>query len=434
VPIVALTATADKVTRRDIVDKLGLSDPEVFVASFDRPNLSLTVLPGRNRISHILQFVRERRGQSGIVYCLSRKSTEKVAAALGDAGVRADFYHANLSSERRRRVQEDFINDRTEIICATIAFGMGIDKSNVRWVIHYNLPKNIEGYYQEIGRAGRDGMPSDTVLFYSYGDVMTLRKFVEGNQMQVDKLNRMMQYADALICRRKILLSYFSEELSENCGNCDVCSDPPEYFDGTVLAQKALSAVARVDQSEAVGMVIDVLRGSGKREVLHCEYHELSVYGVGKDVSYQDWQQYLLQLIQQGFLEIAYDEGSSLKLTEAAVGVLRGEREVLLVSLSVIERKIEERVRRSKVKPKREGVRDELFEVLRVLRKEIAGEEGVPPYVVFHDKTLAEMAARRPVSEFAMKDVGGVGDVKFERYGGRFIEAIKGFVGGGRPA
>ena len=302
IPVVALTATADKITRRDIVKQLNLSDPKIFIASFDRPNISLSVRPGQKKIQQILDFVKARPNQSGIIYCLSRKNTEKVAEKLNAAGVKAGFYHAGLGAAERSKVQEDFINDNVPVVCATIAFGMGIDKSNVRWVIHHNLPKNIEGYYQEIGRSGRDGVKADTLLFYSFGDVMVLRDIIQNNdseniEVQLSKLERMQQYAESLICRRKILLGYFSETLKEDCGNCDVCKNPPQHFDGTVVAQKALSAIARLKEKVGIRMLIDVLRGSRRQEIFQNEFDKIKTYGAGADISFSDWQHIISQLI-----------------------------------------------------------------------------------------------------------------------------------------
>ena len=280
VPVTAFTATADKLTRKDIVKQLNLDSPEIFVASFDRPNLGIEVRPGQKRLQQIIRFIRQHPDQPGIIYCLSRKSTEDLAEKLRKNGITAGHYHAGMSPQQRMKCQEDFVNDTVPIICATIAFGMGIDKSNVRWVIHYNLPKNIESYYQEIGRAGRDGAPADTLLFYSYGDVMILEEILRKNEssqteLQLAKLNRMREFAEALVCRRVILLNYFSESTEKSCGNCDVCKNPPEYFDGTVLTQKALSAIYRLREQVASNMLINILRGAGRREIFQRNYHKI---------------------------------------------------------------------------------------------------------------------------------------------------------------
>ena len=435
IPVVALTATADKVTRRDIVTQLGLPDPEVFIASFDRPNISLNVKPGQKRIEQILDFIEERPGQSGIVYCLSRKNTETVAAKLLQKGIKADFYHAGLSAKERDKVQEEFINDNVPVVCATVAFGMGIDKSNVRWVIHYNLPQNIEGYYQEIGRAGRDGSQSDALLFYSYKDVTVLRDILNGEESSISeiklaKLDRMMNYADAMQCRRKILLSYFGEDLSEDCGNCDVCKNPPKSFDGTTIAQKALSAVARMKERVGLSMLIDVLRGSRRREILHFGYDKIKTYGMGADISAYDWMDLLRQMIHLGLIEIAYDQNNTLKLTAASREVLFEQRKVQLVRMQEVKEKRAARKTKTKAKAptQRQRVRDELFEVLRQLRREIAVKQGVPPYIVFTDASLEEMAAERPSNEVEMRNISGVGEQKLVKYGKAFLEAIRDFI------
>ncbi len=437
-PIVALTATADKITRRDIAEQLQLSDPQTFLASFDRPNLSLTVKSGQRRIEQIVDFIKQRPNQSGIVYCLSRKSTEELADKLRRHGIPAKHYHAMLPAKERSDVQEDFINDRTPIICATVAFGMGIDKSNVRWVIHYNLPKNLEGYYQEIGRAGRDGVKADTVLFYSLADVNVLRDFIrssdnkEMSEMQLAKLDRMLQYADSLMCRRKMLLNYFGETLEKDCGNCDVCKNPPVQINGTVIAQKALSAVARLQENVGMGLLIDVLRGSSRQEILEKGYDKIKTYGAGRDISLSDWQQYVLQLINSGYLEVAYDQKHVLKLTPASKAVLFEGAPVQLVQPAVVKSRIEERKVEAKAQSEGKGekmrVRDELFDVLRKLRADLAKRDGVPPYVVFSDATLEEMAAKRPITDEDMLHISGVGEQKLRRYGSEFIAAISDFI------
>lgn len=430
-PIIALTATADKATRQDIANQLGLYRPQIYVASFDRPNLSLEVRPGQKKFEQILQFVKKRPNQPGIIYCLSRKNCEKVAEKLQQRGLNANFYHAGMPPEQRSSVQEDFINDNIDIVCATVAFGMGIDKSNVRWVIHYNLPKNIESFYQEIGRAGRDGTNASTMLFYSYADVMTLREILTKNEssqheLKLAKLERMQQYAESMSCRRKILLNYFSEPFNQDCGNCDVCKNPPQYFDGTIIAQKALSAVYRLKEKVGSSMLIDVLRGSGRKEIMDRGFHNIKTYGAGRDASQRDWQFFMMQLINLGFLEVAYHQNNVLKLTELSKSILFEKKKVQLVQPNVAESRVlkEKAKAKERVKPKRERVRDELFELLRVLRRDLAQQRGVPPYVIFTDATLEEMAAKRPTIDSDLMEISGVGERKLQLYGNLFMDKI----------
>ncbi|MFK7749409.1 MAG: DNA helicase RecQ [Kordia sp.] len=426
VPLIALTATADKATRQDIANQLNISQATQHVASFDRKNLKLEVRPGNDRVKQIINFVDERPNESGIIYCLSRKATETVAEKLQAANINAVAYHAGIGHEFRTKIQEGFINDTTQVICATIAFGMGIDKSNVRWVIHYNLPKNIEGYYQEIGRAGRDGLPSNTLLFHSYSDVIQLKKFAEGSgnvEVQLAKLDRMKEYADALSCRRKILLSYFGELISEDCGNCDVCTNPPQFFDGTMIAQKALSAVARVKGQEPIGTVIDILRGAQNATIHEKGYQELKTYGIAKDIAWLDWKQYITQLINLGYLEIAFHQNNKLKLTDFAKDVLFEGKKVDLANLVEVEKIIEETK-----KKKTKASKNSLFERLRELRLKISKEEKVPAYQIFNDATLREMEAERPMSDEEFIRISGVGRTKMMNYGHDFIKEIINFT------
>ncbi|TXK45810.1 DNA helicase RecQ [Pontibacter qinzhouensis] len=430
VPVIALTATADRLTKKDIQEQLHLQQPEVFIASFDRPNINLSVRPGRDRYKRILEFLDRHQGQPGIIYCLSRNSTESLAGKLKKEGYNATYYHAGMSANQRAKAQEDFLRDNVQLVCATIAFGMGIDKSNVRWVIHYNLPKNIESYYQEIGRAGRDGAKSDALLFYSYSDVMNLRSMLtEGEskqtELQLVKLERMQQFAEAAICRRRILLQYFGESQSKNCGNCDICRNPPTTFDGTLIAQKALSAIARTQEKANMGLLIDVLRGSRSSQVLQSGFDRIKTYGAGRDVNSMDWQRYLHQMINAGLVEMAYDQNYSLKLTEQSKKVLFENRKVELVKFEEVKQVEAPLV---KARPKKELIKDALFERLRGLRKRLADEYNVPPYVVFTDTTLMEMAAEKPTNRLSMLAIGGVGAQKFERYGENFINEIIRFM------
>lgn len=436
VPVVALTATADRVTRRDILQQLGIPAAKVFVSSFDRPNLSLTVLPGRKKFPQIQAFLNKHPKQSGIIYCLSRKNTESLTEHLQQAGYEAECYHAGLAAEQRARVQERFLRDDIQIIVATVAFGMGIDKSNVRWVIHYNLPSNIESFYQEIGRAGRDGEAADTLLFYSYQDIMTRQDMIAQSEQSADqkellnaKLNRLKQYAEADICRRRILLSYFNEEILHDCRNCDVCRNPRTRFDGTIIAQKALSAVARTQQKVAMGLLIDLLRGSRNKAIVQHQYDQLPTFGVGRDLKAEEWADYLAQLLNLGVMDIAYDEAHTLKLNPLSWKVLHGQHSVQLAQfIPLSERKAREDALVPKEKPKQEVVRDALFERLRRLRKQLADSFNVPPYVIFSDATLSEMAQKRPLSEAQMKAVSGVGAEKYRRYGPAFLQEITAFA------
>ncbi|RXG15202.1 ATP-dependent DNA helicase RecQ [Leeuwenhoekiella aestuarii] len=424
-PVIALTATADKATRQDIADQLNISHAQQFLSSFDRKNITLEVRAADKRLDQIKRFLAKRPDTSGIIYCLSRKTTESVSEALKVEGIEATSYHAGLSFEERNKVQEDFIYDKTQVVCATVAFGMGIDKSNVRWVIHYNMPKNLEGYYQEIGRAGRDGLKSHALLFHSYADVLQLRRFTQGagnEEVQNAKLDRMKQYAEATTCRRKILLSYFGEFLEQDCGNCDVCKNPPQFFEGTILAQKALSTIARAKETQPIGVIIDILRGAKNAQILDTGLDQISTYGIGADVSWKDWQHYILQLINQGYCEIAFHLRNSLHLTQSSKAVLfEGKK----VSLTHPTEAIKQEVLTEK-KPKIKKGND-LFEKLRSLRSEIAKEEEIPAYLVFSDKTLKEMEQVRPTTEMELLEISGVGQRKLDVYGDAFIDAILDF-------
>ena len=427
VPMIALTATADKATQSDIVKELGLNHPKVKIDSFNRANIFLNVQPANKRFEKILRFINQRPNESGIIYCLSRKSTEKLAEKLSDNGLQVGVYHAGMEGNERSKAQEDFINDETQIICATVAFGMGIDKSNVRWVIHYNLPKNIESYYQEIGRAGRDGMPAEALLFHSYGDILTYSRFFEeasNQEFQMAKLLRMKEYADAVNCRRKILLSYFGEVLQKNCGHCDVCKNPRKFNDATLIAQKALSAIARVKQNEPMGVIIDILKATYSSEVREMGYDQLKTFGVGRDLSKLDWQHYITQLINEGFCEIAFHEKNHLKLNPLAKEVLFEGKKVFLA-----EPQKKQTLQKSKTTtPKKTWSDDEVFNALKKLRYQIAQEEDIPPYLVFNDASLREMAEKKPVTSAQMLGINGVGLRKLEVYGEEFISLLKNFA------
>lgn len=429
VPVLALTATADKLTRKDIMSQLGLQNPAIFVSSFDRPNIALRVTPGQNRYARILQFLQVHRGQSGIIYCLSRKSCEELAARLCKDGHRAAPYHAELSGSRRNHIQDDFIHDRTPIICATVAFGMGIDKSNVRFVIHYNMPKNLESYYQEIGRAGRDGLPAEALLFFSYSDVSVYRKMfdeAEGNETQMtlkrSKLDRMYQYAEAPVCRRITVLNYFGENYEGACGNCDVCLHPPNVFDGTIAAQKALSALLRCGEKLGMHMLAEVLRGSGRREILEQGFHLIKTYGAGREYAFQDWLFLIAQMLHRGLMDMAYDDHNHLKITDAGRAVLSGEKRIQLA----LTNRVSARTERTRAKQP-DFQKDGLFHALSNLRRELSQKKGIPPYLIFSDATLEQMARRRPQTDGDMIAISGVGERKLQLYGDAFMQKIKEF-------
>lgn len=441
VPIIALTATADKITREDIIRQLHLNHPRIFISSFDRPNLSLTVKRGyrqKEKSKTILDFIARHPGESGIIYCMSRSKTESVAQMLQKQGIRTAVYHAGLSPARRDEAQDDFINDRVQVVCATIAFGMGIDKSNVRWVIHYNLPKSIESFYQEIGRTGRDGLPSDTLLFYSLADLILLTKFATDSGQEginLEKLQRMQQYAESDICRRRILLSYFGETADHDCGNCDVCKNPPERFDGTIIVQKALSAIARTEQQISTGVLVDILRGTMSPEVVSKGYQQLKTFAAGREVPARDWHDYLLQMLQLGYFEIAYNENNHLKITSTGSDVLFGRATARLVVIRREETNETKQGRKRKVPlPGKElplGLPDTeneaLFEALRKLRKRLADEEALPAYIVLSDKVLHLLSTSRPATIEEFGNISGIGEYKKKKYGKEFVTLIRKF-------
>ncbi|MEY3239669.1 MAG: hypothetical protein RIR11_1107 [Bacteroidota bacterium] len=438
VPMMALTATADKLTRKDMLTQLSMQNPAVFISSFDRPNITLTVKPGQKRYEQIYDFLRKHPNQSGIIYCLSRRSCEELSNKLNEKGFKTEYYHAELPPPRRSKVQEDFINDRVPVICATIAFGMGIDKSNVRFVIHYNLPRNVEGYYQEIGRAGRDGLPSEALLFFSYADVMTYRDMIndsEGDivqkELKIAKLNRMYEFAEAPVCRRKTVLAYFDEAYDQNCGNCDVCKNPPRYFEGTLAAQKALSAIKRTNEKIGMNMLVNILRGSRNREILDNKYDQIKTYGIGKEYSFDDWLYFIMQMLHTGLIEIAYDDNHRLRVTPVGEDVLfSGKKVQLAMPITPVNKEEKKKAAIAEIKPvgKVQGLRDELFERLRVLRRDIAQQSGIPPYQVFSDATLSEMCEKRPLADTDLLMVSGVGEKKLQQFGAAFIAEIRRFV------
>ena len=443
VPIMALTATADKITRGDILKQLNITGAQEFISSFDRPNLSLSVKRGykaAEKMHFILNFIKARPMEAGIIYCLSRKNTEKVASDLQKKGINAAPYHAGLSTFERNQTQERFKNDQLSVVCATIAFGMGIDKSNVRWVIHYNMPKSIESFYQEIGRAGRDGAPADTVLFYSLADIVQLTEFARQSGQQdvnMDKLRRMQEYAESSVCRRRILLNYFSEQTDHDCDNCDVCENPPRRFDGTRYVQMALSAAKRTTETVRISTIIEIVKGIRSPYVIRHGYDQLKTFGVGKDITTNDWQDYLLQMLQMGFIEIAYNDGNKVKVTNIGEDVLYGRKSA---QLCVIDHSVKEERKKPRLKleiptitipglPPTTGIEDmKLFEALRSLRLTCANEEGFPPYIVFSDKVLHALATIKPTTIEQFGNISGIGEHKKEKYGNRFVALIQKYV------
>ena len=431
VPILALTATADKITKTDIVEQLRLRNPRIFISSFDRPNLSLDVRKAyqkRERLRTIIDVIHRHRGESGIIYCLSRKGTEEMAADLKAKGITAGVYHAGMSAAERSRVQDDFINDRIPVICATIAFGMGIDKSNIRFVIHNNMPKSIESFYQEIGRGGRDGLPTETILFYSLKDLITLRKFAEDSgqrDINLEKMKRMQEYSEAQVCRRRILLNYFGETSECRCGNCDVCKNPPQLFDGTDLVQKALSAIKRCNEEIGFSVTIDVLKGSISSVVIAKGYDRIKTFGVGRNVPALDWHAYLLQMLQMGYIEIAYNEDNHLKITPLGEDILYGRKRAQLSVIVRDDLRVKKRQRKDVIPQLALANPDEeLFEKLRALRKTIAEEMGTAPYIVLSDKSLRSIAALKPTDLNTFADAYGIGEYKKNRFGKRFVELV----------
>lgn len=438
VPILALTATADKVTKLDVVEQLRLRNPQIFISSFDRPNLSLDVRKGyrkRERMRIILDVIGRHPNESGIIYCLSRKGAEVLAADLKARGVASEIYHAGLSSEERIRIQDDFINDRIHVICATIAFGMGIDKSNVRFVIHNNLPKSIDSYYQEIGRGGRDGLPTETILFYNLQDLFTLRGFAEESgqrEINMEKLNRMQEYAEAQVCRRRILLNYFGETSECNCGNCDVCKNPPQHFDGSVLVQKALSAIKRCNEEIGFSVVTDVLKGNFSPTVVARGYDKSRTFGVGHDVPANDWHAYLLQMLQMGYVEIAYNEDKHLRVTSLGEDVLYGRKQAQLSVVVREDLRVTKRKRKNTIPESSMNIVSDdemLFEKLKTLRKTIADEIGKPAYIVLSDKSLLSLVSEKPTSLSLFGKAYGIGEYKKMQFGKRFINLICNHLG-----
>jgi len=421
VPVLALTATADDLTRNDIIDKLKLKNARTFISSFNRPNITYLVQPKRSSTEQLLDFLSKHRDDSGIVYCLSRKGTERVAETLNEEGFPAKVYHAGLSSEERAKHQEMFQKDEVKIIVATIAFGMGIDKSNVRFVIHMDLPKNIESYYQETGRAGRDGLPSKALLFFSRGDAIKLKGFIDHEdadqqRIMLKKLDQMVDFGSMHNCRRQHLLRYFSEEAPDHCGNCDICLGEYERFDATLEAQQALSAIARVQERFGIGYVVDFLRGS-KSEKIKDAHKSLKTYGIGKGKSKEEWTNIIRELVRQGYADLE-GEYTVLKLNTKSWQVLQGGEKVMLSTL----------VRQEEVEadmPEMLTYEAGLLLELKALRTKMAAELNVPAYSVLSDASLQELATYLPFDEDELMRISGFGSYKVEQYGHGFLKIIR---------
>ena len=430
VPFIALTATADHATQADILHQLHLHQPQVHLGSFDRPNIRYTVLEKQQPFKQLLSFLNQQKGEAGIIYALSRKRVDDIAAKLAAEGFSVGAYHAGLNADTRHQVHHNFLHDQVDIVVATVAFGMGIDKPNVRFVVHYDIPKNIEGYYQETGRAGRDGLPSQALLLFGMQDVATARQFVDNvnnedqRRLETFKLNSMVSFAEAQNCRRNLLLNYFGESKDQPCGNCDICLNPPELFDATQAAQKVLSCVYRLNQGFGAKHVVDVLRGMDNERIRQFEHHQVSTYGIGKEFSAHQWSSIIRQLIHLGFLFQDLQHYSVLKLTERAGAILKGQQTLQLA----MPKNDAPRNSKSAKKDRASALSQAdqaLFEDLRALRRQIAEEQNVPAYVVFGDISLLDMAQKRPQTEDDFLEVSGVGQAKLERYGDAFLTLIR---------
>lgn len=428
VPMMALTATADKATRFDIVQQLGLQTPYIHTGSFDRPNIRYTIEEKFKPLAQLLRYLKEQQNQSGIIYCTSRKRVDDIAEKLADAGLNAAAYHAGMSNEQRQFVQTGFARDDIQIVVATVAFGMGINKPNVRFVLHYDIPKSIEAYYQETGRAGRDGLAAEAIMYFDPADIGRVRRFFEDiedeqrRRVEEQRFNAMASFAEAQTCRRQILLNYFSEYQREPCGNCDICLNPPKSFDGTLVAQQALSCVYRAEQRFGLGYIVELLRGANTSRIRDNNHHQLSTYGIGKDHSSEFWLSILRQLIHQGLLSQDITQGSTLRLTEGARAVLKSE-----YTLQMAEPRLQAKhVYQDKLA--QFNYDKKLFAKLRALRKQLADDDDVPPYVVFNDKTLAEMAQLMPTNDSEFLKVSGVGFTKLNKYGSPFLTAIRNYL------
>lgn len=444
VPILALTATADELTRNDILKQLSIPRENLIIDSFDRKNISLTVFSDfrkAQKISAIIDFIKNRKKESGIIYCQSKKDTDALADILQEEHINAKAYHAGLSAMIRTQIQEDFIYEKIKVICATVAFGMGIDKSNIRYVIHYSMPKNIESYYQEIGRAGRDGLASDALMFFSKGDCFTIKYFIEQIQdeehkkQQYKKLDEMVNYATSCICRRRVLLNYFGETLNEDCGNCDICNSNRTYFDATIEAQKILSAIVRVDERESSNTIIKILTGESSEHIENMSFDLLPTFGVGRDHSSKDWSMYITQFIQLGCIKKDISKYSNLKITEYGREILYGKRRIKLskqvANSTDTNNNFERKTKTATQKVKKITLSSEdeqLFETLRLYRLQLSQKMNKPPYIIFGDKTLLDLVLKRPCTLIEMQDVYGLGEFKIQKYGADIIDIINGKV------
>lgn len=430
-PVLALTATADQVTRRDICQQLGISEENTFLASFNRPNLTLQVLPGKRRMEQVFQILEARKGQPGIIYCLSRKGAEQVAGQLQMVGYSAEYYHAGLPAAERASIQESFLRDDCPILVATIAFGMGIDKSNIRWIIHYNLPSNLESFYQEIGRAGRDGEPADTFLFANLQDRILREAMwqdsnlpMEQKELQKVKFDRLMQYVQADVCRRRILLSYFQEELPQDCGRCDVCQDPPKRVEGTVWVQKVLSAIVRTREQVSLSTLIEILRGQRTQAVLQSGWEKIKTFGLGKELSTDQWADVIHQCLHLGFLDMAYDQHHWLRLTPKAWVFLKEQQKVNLAAYRSAKERLEAWESALPESQPQVAGSQALFERLRRIRKQVADATHLAPYQIFSDATLRELAEKAPNKRSEMERIPGISQEKFKRFGDIFLQEI----------
>jgi ATP-dependent DNA helicase RecQ len=450
-PIIALTATADELTRSDILKKLNLTTAKTFISSFDRPNIHYRVEPKTNDVKQLADFINTWSGQAGIVYCLSRKSTEEVANKLNKVGIKAKHYHASISREDKQKAYKEFMNDEIQVIVATIAFGMGIDKPNVRFVAHWNLPKNIESYYQETGRTGRDGLPSEALLVYSAGDAGTLRQFINNGvssnpevdndlfqKIQHDKLDRLLEFCQTGHCRRRVLLQYFQEKVTSDCQNCDCCDSPRAKIDGSIIAQKIMSAIYRTGQKFGIGYIVDLILGISNTRMFKYAHDQLPTFGIGKDSSKEAWMYYTNQLINLGLVDIKYDEFiKTLGLNELSMAILGGQNKVELIEYTVPIAKDKQEKKRatrgekslSSSKQQKDSINlDEeekvMFEKLRLLRRQIADEKNLAPFMVFADLSLMAMARHKPKNKSEFEMISGVGKMKLRLYAKEFLEVI----------